>query len=427
MNSSRKSVDDYGKSVLYSIGVFLAYVGVSIGGLIKLLFQTNFSWISSLILILSLVFLFDYKRMLKFHIPNWPICAIFIYSIITLTLCLLSEARNQRVYGFTYQIVYFLQIVLVWNNYKRIDSDNICKVFFWGSLASSVLALFLILRYSVGHGSLAFNFLITSSETTIGVSRTTIGAVGFCSFISCLTFMPKKQYEKVCKVLAIIFAIFVLGLSTRRSCIIAAVVGCVIYIRDLVIQSDKKSIHVVTIKRVIISVGFLFVAVLTLYYTNETIRIQIDRVVELLFSGFQTYMGVENSDLSASYRRAHIVTKPMEFLNANAKDFFFGKGYLYEWLDIPFLEAFIDLGFFGGIYYVILMGVLVIKNILFRTNSRALTLARLMLILSFIQGFVSGAPYGNFLPLVLFYAIKERVEEERVRMEGIGINEGIVD
>lgn len=77
--------------------------------------------------------------------------------------------------------------------------------------------------------------------------------------------------------------------------------------------------------------------------------------------------------------------------------FLFGRGYMHSWVDMPFFQAFIDLGVFGGIVFSIIMFVVPLKYLWKKTNSAAVMAAQYFTVLSMIDGlFNQVSPMESF-------------------------------
>ena len=83
------------------------------------------------------------------------------------------------------------------------------------------------------------------------------------------------------------------------------------------------------------------------------------------------YFGFETDTIynSGAGRRENANLMWNEYVNSfSCLEYLFGKGYAYRQIDLPYFEAFVDLGMFGGIFYLILQLILPIKFILIKTK-----------------------------------------------------------
>lgn len=404
-----------------SIGIILCMIGVSLGGVVKLLLKTNFTWLSTLISALSIILMIDVQKlvMFKYRKPNKAFMAILIYSLITLFMCFFSRYRMVRGgYGFVNQLVYFCQIVILWDRGNDIDTDELYRTLLWIMLAANITSFLLILRNSAITGNLFFTYLLNSSGNTTGVSRTTMGAIGFLGFIVGLSFRSKTLWYKIVRYSCMVMGVAVLGLATRRSIYLAVILVIFVHIKNRTAKLPIDSRNMLA--KIMLYLFFILVVFCVLYQTNDSVRNVINKAVETLLNGIRTYLGFDNTDLAASYRREIIESIPKEYIEKSS--FFqlvFGRGYMTDWLDIPFMQAFWDMGLIGGIFYFIIMGVFPVCCILKPTDNMVIMFAQYNLVLSVVEGFANGAPYGRFFALVLLFVLEEK-EKLKMKVERAG-------
>ncbi len=412
MDSSRNR-----RNYCLSIGIIFCIIGVSLGGIVKLLLKTNLTWISTFISALSIILMIDVRKLFLFRYrkPNAAVLAIIIYSLITLFMAFFSSYRMAKGgYGLVNQLVYFCQIVILWDRGNDIDAEELHKALLWIMLGATITSFFLILQNSAITGSLFFTYLLSSSGNTTGVSRITMGAIGFLGFIVGLSFQSKSLWYKIARYSCMIMGIAVLGLATRRSIYLAVILVIFVHIKNRIakLPIDRRNMLV----KIVLYIFFILIGLYVLYQINDSVQNVINKAVESLLNGIRTYLGFDNTDLAASYRRERIESIPKEYIEKSS--FFqlvFGRGYMTEWLDIPFMQAFWDMGLFGGSFYFIIMGVLPVCHILKPADNMVIMFAQYNVVLSVVEGFANGAPYGRFLALVLLLVLEEK--EKRLMVE----------
>lgn len=391
-----------GRNQRISIGLVWCICGISIGGLVKLAFGTNFSWISASIILLSTIAIVDFRGIVRpDHIPG-VVLSIYLYSFYSLALALVKgipfSGSNVSI---LYQTVYLLQIILLFALQPDFSHDLFVKTAFWVIGLASVFALVLIniKGFTVGYG-----ILLSGTDETNVVSRATTGFIAFYGVCSSLVFCPKKRVEYVIRVIFIVTSLILLFMSSRRSTLIAVVVVVLLRLRNISMLeriNSKRLLRGLAITAMIIAIGVIVIK------TNATISDAIVHAWRSLANGFRTYLGIENADRSVAYRWASIESIPYEYFNNSTFiQFVFGRGYNTDWLDIPYLQAFWDLGLVGGIWYFYLQAFTPIKMIMHKPANAGIEFAQYYVVLRIIQNFSNGTPYGTFFPIVLLYVFE---------------------
>ena len=155
----------------------------------------------------------------------------------------------------------------------------------------------------------------------------------------------------------------------------------------------------------------VIVAAIILYHINNTVRIVVDRSFQMLINGVNTFVGVDRSDMGASYRRNVWETVPHElFNNTNATEIVIGRGFMKGWFDVPYLQAFWDMGLLGGILYLMIQLIMPLKYIFVRSNNPAILFAQCCIVSKLINSIAFGVCYGACLYLVIMmvFLIQDR-------------------
>ena len=385
-----------------SIGIVLCICGVSIGGLIKLAAGVNYSWLSALIIIFSTILLIDIKRIRFYSRIPTTLIPIYLYSIYTIVLALVCGAPfSGSNISILYQLVYLIHIILLIGVCSEFDPDCFIRKAFWITGFSPLLALILlnIKGFGVGYG-----ILLSRSDETNAVSRATTGFIAFYGVCASIVFKPKNKYESITKIVFVLLSLTLLIMSSRRSTIIALVL--IIFLRFIRNYSSYTVDIRKILKRLLLVIMLCFVVIMVLRI-NPTISSAIDRAWNSLLNGFRTYIGLEGNDRSASYRREQIESIPNEYLNNSTfVQFIFGRGYNTDWLDIPYMQAFWDMGLLGGIWYFIIQGIIPIIHLFHKPKNSAIEFAQYYVVLRIVQNFSNGTPYGTFFPIVFLYALE---------------------
>ena len=385
-----------------AVGIILCICGVSIGGLIKLARGVNYSWISTLIVIISTLALVDLKKShIYSRIPN-SLVSIYLYSIFTIILaCFNDTPFNGSNISILYQLVYFLQIILLLGVREGYDAEDFIRTAFWILGFSSLLAIILINIKGFGVG---YGVLLSRTDETNAVSRATTGSIGYYSICASIVFEPKKKGDRIAKITFVVISLLVLIMSSRRGTLFSLVAILVLRLKN---NSGLNSVNA----RKVLQRVFMFILIgifaAVLLRTNDMVAQAIDRAWNSLINGFKTYLGIANNDMSAGYRRARIESVPYEYFNNSSfLQFVFGRGYNTDWLDIPFMQAFWDLGLVGGLWFLFIQGIEPVRHVFRKPQNTAIEFAQYYTVLRVIQNFSNGTPYGTFFPIVLLYVLE---------------------
>lgn len=386
----------------FSAGIVMCICGVSIGGLIKLAMGVNYSWISTLIIMISTLALVDIKRAPIYSLVPNSLLFIYLYSIATILLaCFNGIPFIGNNVSILYQLVYFLQIVLLLGIRGGYDAEDFSRKAFWILGVSSFLALILINVKGFGVG---FGVLLSRTDETNAVSRATTGFIAYYGICASLVFIPRKIVESIAKFVFLLSSLIVLIMSSRRSSLVALILILILRLKN---NRGLKKLNIQKVIKILLVFILMGISAIVLIRTNETIAQAIDHAWELMIKGFRTYLGIEKNDMSVGYRRARIESIPHEYFNnSSVFQFIFGRGYNTDWLDIPFMQAFWDMGMVGGIWFLFLQGIEPIRHVLRKPQNAAVEFAQYYTVFRIVQNFSNGTPYGTFFPIVLLYVFE---------------------
>lgn len=391
------------KSIYAGIGIVLALTGISCMAMVKALLGSNIRALSVIVVVLSLILMARGQSLRYIKAPKIDVTCIFLYSIITLFLSLISNVDFMEVeYGFIYQSVYFLQIVLLWNICRDIDTDYIVKFGFWFTGIFCAISLVLLVRYAAG-GLLFYNSYFSSSGEYI-FKRSATGTLSFMTFVFAMSYNPKNRINKTIRYFFLIIATIVVVYSTRRS-VYAAFILCII----LKFRNDGNELKRISFNKVIKSVllTIIFISAIIIAYRNSLeVRQTFDKVWISFINGLRTILRVDTSDMAASMR-ANTASEVIYqyFNNSTLLQMLFGRGYMTTYVDMPFIQAFWDMGFVGGISFCILQFVVPIKYLVHRPRNSAVEVAQYIASFSIVNGFISNTPYGHFFNVVFLITL----------------------
>lgn len=386
------------KNVLSSLGITLAIAGISCMAMIKGLIGKNLQILSVIVVILSVILLAKGQQFRYYTKPTKEMGLIFLYTFVTLMMCLFSDISvTQNGYGFIYQAAYFLQIYLLWNTTRDNNRDFYVEIGFWLCGIFSITALILLIRNSTG--SLFINSL-TSVNGEYLFNRSTIGTLSFITLSMTLAYKTKSKWEKIFKSVFIVVAVIVLIASSRRSVYLATIISLLLHFRNTGGTAPRINKNSFT-KWFLIIISIVFI-ISMIYNNSSDVRESLEHAWTMLTNGVLTFLGKNSSDMSAAMRVSSAETVMNEYLhNSTVFQQFFGRGYMTKWVDIPFIQAFWDLGLVGGILFCIIQFIVPIRHLIRKADSPGVMAAQYLATLSVFEGLANSFPYGHFFTIVL--------------------------
>lgn len=384
------------KNLLASLGIVLAVSGISCMGVVKGLVGSNLTVLSTLVVVVSVLCLFAGQRFGYIVVPEGDAGLIFFYSLVTLILSLFSKySLMHNGFGFVYQAAGLVQLWLLWNINVEDDLDYYVEVGCWFCGAFCLILLLLLLS----SGSLFVNTVTSDSGEKL-FSRSTIGALSFKTYAFALAYRPRNQLKRQARLLFLLVSVVVLLASTRRGAYVAAIACTVLHFRN-----NRENVPYIDVDKLVsrsVLLGLVFAAFLLIYSRSDSVQDVLGRAADSLVRGLRTFFGVDHSDMAASMRLSTAGRVVNQYLkHSTAKQFLFGRGYMTTWVDMPFIQAFWDLGLFGGIFFAVIQFVIPLKYLMQKAQTPGMRAAQYLTVMSVIEGVMSGYPYGRFFNTIL--------------------------
>lgn len=398
------------RNLWVDLGIVLAIAGVSCMGIVKGLLDSNVRILSTLVVILSVVLLSRGSSLGYIELPTEDAGWLVAYGILTLVLSLVSGTPLMATgYGFIFQAAGFVQLFLLWNIGYENDLDSYVEVGFWFCGVFSLITLLLLLKKT--GGDLFANDIVSDSGETL-FNRSTIGSIGFKSFVMILAYQPRSYWKTMARRVFLVLAIVVLIASTRRGCYMGSIIACILHYRNTRNRTSTFDPDQ-TIKKVA-SMVFLIGLLLVLYANNSFIRDTFGRAAESLFKGIRTFLGLDSSDMAASMRTSSAKRVIDQFLhNSTAMQVLFGRGYMTTWVDIPIVQAFWDLGLLGGMFFTMIQFIIPARYLARKAETQGMRAAQYLTAMSMLEGIMSGYPYGKSFECILLMKICAAHELEK--------------
>lgn len=403
------------KQIIFSLGVFLAMQGVNLMAICKVLIGRNLRILTPAVMLLTLLVLTDWDRVYNLRFArqsrskSWLLLYLFAVTVLSFFS---GYDLTQPSYGFVYQLIYLLTIMALWNQVDPIDGDIFLRMFFYLSGILCFAAMMLIIINYHQTGDMYFQGLGREADGSI-ITRATTGGIAILTFASVLSFQARNVVERVLRILFLLMSLFVIFVSRRRSVYMYFLVMLLYWYWYSVKGAGMRWVSRKTLIRAILFVLFM-IGLLSFLMLNSVTREIVDRGIHSLTKGITTYIGRTEDDIAALYRHERLIRVPkLIVVDSTIWQFLLGYGYMYEWLDIPLLQVFQDLGLIGGTLFTAVAIVLPIKMMIKRTKNNAVLLVCLMSITQIIGCFTSGLPYASaFFPIALLYYVSDNRQED---------------
>ncbi|MGC8979480.1 hypothetical protein [Caldisericum sp.] len=349
---------------------------------------------------LFLLFLLSKDIMLNLKIQKPNMVLFYLtcfYWLIVTNYFLLSDYpdKNKDIFYFLYLLTYFLLLLFV--------RDEEVKFIYISFLLSTFLSNFIFIYF--------FKTLFTSITFREIGSRAYIGQekgnpnlyanIAYYGIIASL-FTLKKAYKQMYKILAFInipLSLLVILLTQNRTVLIVLLIVVICFI-------VKEILHILTsfkVKKIDLFKIIKIFAIFIFFFLLIFVIIPQD-ILSIYFSNYSIYLEGLLLNLSgkvgdqSSIQRIDAFNMIINELKTVPENYLLGMGYKYEWLDIPFLQAFRDLGFLGGFVFLIFHAIVVsyvIRYLFLKRNIdlNFISLLLLLYILIFFNCMAHGQPY----------------------------------
>ncbi len=384
-----------------TVGFVLSVLGIPMMAMVKLMAGQNLKWLSTAVIIASVVFFVNYRRLAKFDLEpfNFEMWTIVIYSACTLVLALVSGKNwMEPGFGFTFQMCYFLQVLILWNNVDRFDTNKTLRTFFWVSGIVAVIALYFVLVNKNLTGSYQFQGLGEAEEGSI-IGRDSIGGIGGFCVVGAVSYNKGTRLESIVRIFFLTCALGNVFLSTRRTSLVGVALLFIVYLRNergnaLKQGRDRAFLTLCAVLAVVI-------AVVVVWLISPDVQEIVQKSWDALIKGTNTFTGRGGKDMAAEQRRSKLEYYSRQFwTNSSVSQFVFGHGYGAMWMDLPYLEALWEMGLTGGIVFFLIQFVFSVKYLFFyKARTPVTKFAQYLMSVNFIAEFISGVPYGVFFNL----------------------------
>lgn len=386
------------KSVRYSLGLALMFIGMQFATAVR---NINSSInLVDLMMVISFILLIDYQNLSKGKIDLKSFKNKILLMIIGLMLIFACGALISQNNTYLFYHLYVICICIAFMTHANIkNSFNylpyiICIL---GGIISIVVfyqATLHFTNFSFGGYELTGKLYLEEGGDPITIPRSLV--ITGIAFLF-LNFKSKTVFSKIISIVLRISFLLIIYLDllafANRSSLLFLTLIIFFYFISKGIKCKNKA------KSLLISL-LILVSLCILILNVPFIRDKIVYTFENTINALGTMFGKNGYDDSSGATRFSTINFAIETLNnSNIWNIFFGNGYMFEYIDVPALQIFVDLGFFIGLIYIFLTIILPLF-IIFKSLSNKKNVIQCFIMLISIQyifdQFYCGTPYNYF-------------------------------
>lgn len=388
------------------LGIIIANIGTQISVITKEFIPCVRFNLTYVMFFLSLLFLINRTVFFntKFPRPSGMMGAILFYNIYAVINGLLMDVS---VFNGNDALIFTFYIIALWicinTNQREIDGHFLVTTMWWITGIYSCLLFYVLTNHFNNLEGISFTFLPS------GADRLTLSVMGFMHLCTALLYEAHTLTRKGIKYLFSFIAFYDLMVCSRRGLLVALIL---IILYQVYVRYDEKITEKKLRVLLINFTGVLFILSIAML-TKPEILAGIERYIQRLINGVNTYFGNFSGGIDPAAEARNIVMNsvPQQYLASDIKTILFGNGYGYQQLDIPYLQAFTDLGLIGGLYYFVIQCIFPVGILLKKEKDQGINLLKYIGIMTVTYNLYSGVPYGHykFVGLILLiYAVKRK-------------------
>lgn len=397
------------------LGIVFANIGTQISVITKEFIPCGSLNLTYMMFFLSLILLADITVISKrrFPKPSAAMVAVLFYNIYALINGLLM---NASVFSGNDALIFTIYVIAMWlcinTNKKAIDSHFLITTMWWITGIYSCLLFYVLTNHFRNLEGISFTILPS------GADRLTLSVMGFIHLCTSLLYETHFIFRKGLKYLFAIVAFYDLSICSRRGLLVALIL---IILYQMYVRYNGK-ITQNKLQFILIDIVGIMLVIVAVVLTKPEILTGIERYGHRLINGINTYFGNFSGgiDPAAGARNTVMNSIPKQYLSSDILTILFGNGYGYQQLDIPYLQAFTDLGLIGGVYYFIIQCIIPVRILLKREKDKGINLLKYIGITTMTYNLYSGVPYGHykFVGLILLVYVIDKQIYIRCRKSG---------
>ncbi|KAA6326058.1 hypothetical protein EZS27_024794 [termite gut metagenome] len=373
-------------TLLTSIGMALAFVGVPLGMYFNFIFPVV-KW-SPIFMFLSVLLMISYRNLYNLNFPsfNGIFKYILFFQFLMLSYGVISERMTQQY--LTFHLYIIATIIALSTRNSQISYNKVIEtVFVFSSICVILGAYFLWNGLVVGEE--AWQIKQVFEDWALEPFTVARGAV---INLSCILFMKNTRcFFYILFAFFIVLDTYILFASTKRTPIFVSGMIVLVFLYKKGFFQPKKILQLMRLLSPIIIVSII------LYINVESIKDTIDNFYSNFYNGVLNLFGDTHVKDETGSAIARLESRQWAYNYINGQfafsNYLFGGGYMIRWLDNPILQSYLDMGIIGIVSYVYLIIIFPIKNIFKRLDNTFLFFVTLQCLYNILSSINSGNPY----------------------------------
>jgi hypothetical protein len=385
------------KFIKHEIGIMLVLLGIPISSVLNEYTKGQYE-ITNFVLLISLLLITNFQKIFSLSITitrRNAVILLFQFYIILIQIIAKQDLFTQAS-GMIYNI-YIIFIIFAVSSSGKIEKSSEFIKLVW--ITTGVFNC--LTSYLITNGLETF-YIRGGTLLEYGADRLTLSNLGFFFVISSLIVdFRKNKLINALKVIFWISTIYNLLFFNRRS----NTIYCLIIILLHFFCYNRKTVKINVIKP-LVWIFFVSITILIIILIIPNVVERISDVSNSILSAIKSFLGIEKTDVSGNIRymlRTNVVNLLLE--NTSFEQWIFGRGYMFKYLDFPFLQAIVDMGLIFGFIYICIQTIFPFNSWKSKNNDPAFKFFQYCSMLFFFSNFSAGIPYGydKFAQLILLF------------------------
>lgn len=388
------------------VGITLTLIGVPLGMYLNYFYPSQWNW-TTIWMAISVLLLADWKNLLRFRFPSYVpmLRLIMFFQFIMLIYGMCSTNLTTQFLSFH---LYVLALCMAYASLpENVQLDSLPQYIYIISFPLVLLGYFC---YSSGLMNAYEIWEMRQHGEEFALEAFTIASGTLTCMFAAICTKRERWWHKALFVVVMLIGGLTLLMTTKRTPVFVFLVGM------LVVLYSKRFLRLhVKWKYILVGTGMLILFA-GIYFWDNSVQKLVDRFFSNFSNGVLNLFGDTSvsDETGSAYMRVERREWAYKYIEENFSfvNYVFGAGYMTRWLDNPILQAYLDMGIIGFLFYGFLIVLFPLHVIRQHINNAALILAVLFSTYAILSILNSGHPYSyaKYVPVcfLAFVYAKER-------------------